>query len=400
MPEVNSTLTLMAPSGLVCGTVLDVKSGRLEFEVYAELPIGFETDWRMELLGHMRTAQGRLRVTAGKPNREGHIRYVADILDIAERDRQAFEAWFSSRHGQVRALPVTIDDGLSPTVRMASPSETRAVLERLERKTAARAAHGPHESPGFGRTVFGGIRPQVLAPPVVRREPEAPPASFTGRGMAETASVPERFSVSSPAADRPAPSGERFSSGAPAMDTAAPARLGSPTPAAARFSASTATPGNDRRPSAPAPDRFASPAPVARPAPPSSFAAPSAVDHATSPIAGPTDSVLARPRPPRDPGAVTRGVATRVEEHGGETRLVVRYLEQARYAQDWHQNIQYGGLVVDLLLDLAVGAPVEVVLINPIGRHLELMGVLLSKTTRTTCVALLLSEDDIATMRP
>lgn len=344
MPELNSILTVMSPTGLVCGTLLDLKQDEMEFEMSAEFPVGFETDWRMELRGRPETAQGRMRVTTGRLNREGPGRYRAAILGVADRDRACFQAWLNSRNKTWVGMPVDVDDGFRPTTRMASTAETRAALRRMEERRA------------------------VLARAAAEREAASRPTSFVQpprAGFAAPTSVPTVQA--------------RVVAQAPTVPAAPPSAV--PPIVQARVVA---------------PSTFAVPArpPVATPvmtAPPS-----------MPPIMAEADDTLPRRKPaqPRDPNAFHRGVNLRIDDHEGQTRFVVRYVDRRRYSDDWSQNIQYGAIVLESPLAIEVGSAVDVVLITPDGRTVPLMGVVLSGTQRTTCVAVMLSDADNLALKP
>lgn len=276
VPEINSILTVMSPTGLVCGTLLDLKVDEMEFEMSVDFPMGFETDWRMELRGRPETAQGRMRVTTTRLNREGPGRYRAAILGVAERDRACFQAWLNSRNKTWVGMPVDVDDGFRPTTRMASSAETRAALRRMEERRAA------------------------LARSAAEREAASRPTTFVQpprTGFAAPSTVPT-VQARVVAQVRP---------------VVVPSPVSPPTVQARVV----------------APSSFAVPAttPSARPAP--VLAAPPPMPSIMADI----DDTLPRRKPaqPRDPNAFHRGVNLRIDEQGGQTRFVVRYVDRRRY---------------------------------------------------------------------
>lgn len=135
---------LQSPVGLRFGTTISIESDRITFEMDLRVPKGTECPFRVELSGSEETVMGTIRVERVIPKRGNALpRYIGRILQMADGNRETFDAWRRdiATGGVSRKLerdPGALEGRMAqPVMSGLSDSESRAALERMNQRRSS-----------------------------------------------------------------------------------------------------------------------------------------------------------------------------------------------------------------------------------------------------------------------
>ena len=160
---------LQSPVGLRFGATIAVGANRISFEIDLNVPKGTQCPFRMELSGSGDTVLGTIRIDRSQTNPNTSLtQYVGHIVDMAPGDRERFDGWRhdSAAGGVSRKLErdpeLLKEQTANQTMSGLSESESRAVLDRMNRKRAKLSGKAKEPAVDFGLTEeTGGTSPPV-----------------------------------------------------------------------------------------------------------------------------------------------------------------------------------------------------------------------------------------------
>lgn len=162
---------LQSPVGLRFGATIAVGANRISFEIDLNVPKGTQCPFRMELSGSGDTVLGTIRIDRSQTNPNNSLtQYVGRIVDMAPGDRERFDGWLhdSAAGGVSRKLErdpeLLKGQAASQTMSGLSESESRAMLDRMNRKRSRISRTAKESAVDFGLAKeTGGSPPPVGA---------------------------------------------------------------------------------------------------------------------------------------------------------------------------------------------------------------------------------------------
>lgn len=139
--SLTATLSVQSRGGLVFGSATQIDGSNLTFELEAQMEVGDNVEWRMELSGLDDTAMGRMRIVSRRADAGYPVRWVGAIMSVSPDDSAVFEVWRRGVEAGTRAFTVSkrppTDSWLASTTMVGSSEAERrqaVAIEEARRK--------------------------------------------------------------------------------------------------------------------------------------------------------------------------------------------------------------------------------------------------------------------------
>jgi hypothetical protein len=159
---VTATIGIRSDSGVHFGTFRGYREGLFRFVCDARLQVEERVELRMELPGASATIYGTVKIERVHEDRQGGAPgYVARVVDMSIRDRDALRAWMEDLAGggtsRAPDRTLSMSDHVG-ALRSLPPSQIRRALQSFDRRagTDAPATWGVGEERSDGRRLDGG----------------------------------------------------------------------------------------------------------------------------------------------------------------------------------------------------------------------------------------------------
>ena len=168
MAGVNATIGIRSRNGVQFGTLRGYREGLFRFHCDDRLVVDERVELRMELPGAGATIYGSVRIERVHEGRAGGPPgYVARVVDMSARDRDALTAWIEDLSGggtsKAPDRTLSMSDHIG-ALRSLPPSEVRRALRSFDRR-AGRSdisdAWGIGTDPGDGAGITGAGRAAI-----------------------------------------------------------------------------------------------------------------------------------------------------------------------------------------------------------------------------------------------
>lgn len=118
------------------GSATQIDGNNVTFELEAQMEVGDNVEWRMELPGLDDTAMGRIRIVSRRADPGYPVRWVGAIVSISPEDAAVFEVWRRGVEAGTRAFTVSkrpsTDSWLASTTMVGSSEAERRQAVAIE----------------------------------------------------------------------------------------------------------------------------------------------------------------------------------------------------------------------------------------------------------------------------